>query len=102
MKVPDIDPARRVEQMRQEHIYTDGALSAKTKTLMAVLWSIATRCEPCIRHYAYRASDLGVTEVELGEVRALATTMGACVAETWALKALAAAGERDEPPACSC
>jgi AhpD family alkylhydroperoxidase len=72
------------------------------KTLMALLWSIATRCEPCIRYYGYKASDLGVTEVELGEVCALATTMGACVAETWAGKAFAAAHERDAPPACSC
>jgi AhpD family alkylhydroperoxidase len=88
--------------MRQGNIYADGALSGKTKTLMAVLWSVAVRCEPCVRYYAHKASDLGVTEAELGEVCALATTMGACVAETWALKAFAAAHGGDAPPACSC
>ena len=117
MKLSDIDPAlsalpqfakatkgstRQVERMRQENIYADGALSAKSKTIMAVLWSIAVRCEPCLKYYAHKASQLGATETELGEAYALATTMGACVAETWALKAFAARGDQDAPAACPC
>lgn len=76
--------------MRQHAINTDGALPARFKALSAVLWSISARCEPCIRYYVTRARALGATEAELGEILAVAATMGGCVGETWALKALAA------------
>lgn len=117
MKLADIDPAlaafphfgrvtngstRQVEAMRQQHLYADGALSAKTKVLMALLWSVNSRCEPCIRYYAQRANELGASEAELGEALAVATTMGACVAETWAVKAFAAGTGAAEKPDCAC
>lgn len=41
--------------MRKRHLYADGALAAKTKVLMALLWSINARCEPCIAYYARHA-----------------------------------------------
>lgn len=105
MKPADVDPAfsvlpafaratngstRQVEEMRRTHLYVDGALTAKLKVLMALLWSVNSRCEPCITYYAAKAGELSVTESELGETLAVAATMGACVAETWALKAFAA------------
>lgn len=101
----DIDPAlaslprfarstsgstRQVEEMRKRHLYTDGAIPSKTKILMALLWSVNSRCEPCIKYYAKKAQQNGASEAELGETLAIATTMGACVAETWAVKAFAA------------
>ena len=113
----DIDPAlsalprfahatngstHEVEQMRRKYIYADGALTSKTKILMALLWSVSSRCEPCIKYYAGRAADAGATEVELGEALAVATTMGACVAETWAVKAFAAATATDQDADCVC
>jgi len=91
-----------VQQMREAHLYADGALSAKTKVLMALLWSVNARCEPCIAYYAGKARELGVSESELGETLAVATTMGACVAETWAVKAFAAATARTAPGDCAC
>lgn len=86
----------QVEEMRKRHIYADGALPSKIKLLMALLWSVQARCEPCIGHYAQRAAESGASEAEIGETLAVAVTMGACVAETWALKAFSAT------PGCAC
>lgn len=105
MSLTNIDPAldqmvqfgrltghttRHINQMRQEVIFTDGALPARLKALAAVLWSISARCEPCIKYYVQRAAKLGVAESELGEMLAVASTMGGCVGEMWALKAFKA------------
>lgn len=81
---------RAIGSMRQQAIYSEGALPAKFKVLGALLWSISARCEPCVKYYALKSRELGVTEVEIGEVCAVASTMGGCVGETWALKAFAA------------
>ena len=117
MKLTDIDPAlaalprfgrvtngspRQVDAMRQQHLFADGALAVKTKVLMALLWSVNSRCEPCVKYYALRAKEIGVTEAELGEALAVATTMGACVAETWAVKAFAAVTGETASPGCVC
>ncbi|GLQ87366.1 carboxymuconolactone decarboxylase family protein [Dyella flagellata] len=82
--------ARHIQQMRQTAIFTDGALPARQKSLGAMLWSISARCEPCIVFYVQQAVTHGATEAELGEVLAIAATMGGCVGEMWALKALKA------------
>lgn len=76
-----------IKKMRQDIIYTDGVLPTKIKILGALLWSISARCEPCVAGYAEQARKYEVTEEELGEFLALASTMGGCVGETWALKA---------------
>jgi AhpD family alkylhydroperoxidase len=76
-----------IQKMRQDVIYSDGAVPAKFKVLSALLWSISARCEPCVRWYAQRAASDGVSEQELGEFLAIASTMGGCVGEMWALKA---------------
>lgn len=81
---------RHLEAMRQDAIFADGVLPARLKALAAGLWSISARCEPCIEYYMRRARELGVTEAEVAETLAIASTMGGCVGETWALKALAA------------
>lgn len=88
--------ASHVEQMRQATLYADGALSARTKVMAAMLWSVCARCEPCAAHYARKAVELGASREELAEMLAVASTMGGCVGETWALKAFAAAREADE------
>lgn len=93
---------RQVEELRRRHLYADGALSTKTKILMALLWSISARCEPCLKYYARRAKDVGASESELGETMAVAATMGACVAETWAVKAFAEAASLEGGPECVC
>lgn len=85
--------AAHIEQMRQVSLYADGALSARVKVLAALLWSVSVRCEPCVGHYARKAVELGASREELAEMLAIASAMGGCVGETWALKAFAAVRE---------
>ncbi|QBR70169.1 carboxymuconolactone decarboxylase family protein [Beijerinckiaceae bacterium] len=102
MQMVDIDPSlgliaefgkltksttRHIHAMRQEAIFTDGVLPARFKALAAMLWAISARCEPCAKFYVQQAVKLGATEAELGEILAVASAMGGCVGEMWALKA---------------
>lgn len=91
-----------IQGMRQKALYSDGALSAKFKALAALLWSISARCEPCVKYYALKSRELGVSEAEMGEMCAVASTMGGCVGETWALKAYAAYKDGGEPSGECC
>ncbi len=79
-----------IQAMREKNIYKDGALPSKIKVIFSLLWSISEKCEPCIKYYAQKAKEFGVTEPELGEALAVASTMGGCVGEMWALKAFKA------------
>lgn len=79
-----------IQKLREEQIFKDGVIAAKTKTLMALLLALNERCEPCLKFYALKAKELGVTKEELGEALAVASTMGGCVGEMWALKAFKA------------
>ncbi|MGE0175011.1 MAG: carboxymuconolactone decarboxylase family protein [Oligoflexales bacterium] len=79
-----------IEKLRKQTIFSDGQVSAKYKALGAMLWSISARCEPCIRYYVQQAARLRATEGEIGEFLAVASTMGGCVGEMWALKAFKA------------
>lgn len=76
-----------IMKMRQEAIFTEGVFSSKVKVLMAALWGISARCEPCLKFYILKAKGLGATEEEVGEILSVALTMGGCVGEMWALKA---------------
>lgn len=89
------DSAKAIQSMRQSAIFKDGKLPAKHKALAATLWSISARCEPCVKFYAAESKRLGATKEELAEVLAVAATMGGCVGETWAVKALHAFNECD-------
>lgn len=79
-----------IQKLREQAIYRDGTFPAKHKALMAMLWSVCTKCEPCVKYYAIKSRELGATKEEVGEVCAVASAMGGCVGETWALKAFAA------------
>lgn len=95
-----------IDQMRRKAIFSDGSVPQKFKILAAMVWAISARCEPCFKYYVQRAVQSGVTESELGEFLAIASTMGGCVGEMWALKAYKAFKEidggpvTDEPPSC--
>jgi AhpD family alkylhydroperoxidase len=95
---------QNINQMRQKAIFTDGEVPSKFKILAAMVWSISARCEPCFKYYVVQAKEKGVTEEELGEFLAVASTMGGCVGEMWALKAYAAykldGGSPSESPTC--
>lgn len=100
------DTTRAIHAMRQSAIFKEGVLPAKHKALAAVLWSISARCEPCVKFYAREAKRLGASKEELAEFLAVAATMGGCVGETWAVKALHAFNTNDEAagdePDCAC
>lgn len=90
----------QIAQMRQKVLFSDGVLTAKVKTLAALLWAVSARCEPCVKFYAAKAVELGASQEELGEMLAVASTMGGCVGETWAVKAFAATQNNGGDPAC--
>lgn len=89
-----------INKMRQEAVFTDGVFSSKIKALAATLWGISARCEPCLKYYILKAKELGATEEEVGEFLAIASAMGGCVGEMWALKAYQAFKENDAQEAC--
>jgi AhpD family alkylhydroperoxidase len=90
---------RHINQMRQDAIFADGAVPARYKALAATLWAVSARCEPCFKFYVQEAVRLGADQAELGEFLAVASTMGGCVGEMWALKAFKAYKDlaNDEP-----
>ena len=94
--------AGHVQKMRQEAVFTDGVFPAKVKALAAALWGISARCEPCLKFYMLRARELGATEREIGEFLAIASTMGGCVGEMWALKAYQALRDEGQTGANCC
>lgn len=96
----NLSVARHLKVLRQEAIFTDGALPARVKALAAVLWSVSARCEPCIEAYMRKARELGATPQESGEMLAIASAMGGCVGETWAHKALATSASDARTEAC--
>jgi len=79
--------SNHIHRMREEAIFTDGTLPAKIKALVAAVWGISARCDPCLKYYILKAKELGATEEEVGEMLAIASAMGGCVGEMWALKA---------------
>ena len=92
--------SQHINAMRQQAIFTDGALPARLKALAAALWGISARCEPCLKFYMLKAKELGATEAEIGEMLAVASTMGGCVGEMWAVKAFHAANPVASEEAC--
>jgi AhpD family alkylhydroperoxidase len=56
--------------------YADGALTRRTKELIALALSIASRCDGCVAYHARRLSDLGAGREEVLETIAVAVQMG--------------------------
>lgn len=63
-------------------IMQDGAVSLKTKELIAVAIGVAMQCEPCIRLHVQKCLDLGVTRAEILDAASVAVVMGGCSAWT--------------------
>lgn len=69
---------------------TDGALSEKTKEIMALGIAVATRCDSCIGFHVRSLVRLGTTREELCEALAMATYMGGGPSYAYSAKALKA------------
>ncbi len=66
----------------------DGALSTKTKELMALAISIAVHCQGCIAYHVHDAVKAGATRAELMETLGVAVLMGGGPASMYAAHAL--------------
>jgi AhpD family alkylhydroperoxidase len=60
----------------EEKAFRDGALSKKTKELMALCVSIVTKCEPCMEWHLDQAQQAGATDPEIFETIDVAIEMG--------------------------
>ena len=57
-------------------IMRDGAITLKTKELIAVAIGVALKCEPCIRLHVQKCLDVGCTREEILEAASVAVMMG--------------------------
>lgn len=83
------DTARAFSQMGAA-AKKSGALSEKTKEIMALGIAIATRCDSCIGFHVKSLIRLGLTRDELCEALAMATYMGGGPSYAYSAKALKA------------
>lgn len=72
---------------------SDGTLTAKTKELIALALSVASRCDPCIGFHMQTLVKLGVTRQEINETLAVTTYMGGGPSLMYAANAIAAFDE---------
>lgn len=70
--------------------HAGSALDAKTKELMALAISVATRCQPCIAYHVEGAVKAGSSREEITETMAMAIYMGAGPSVMYAAQALEA------------
>ena len=70
-----------------------GALDTKTKELMALAISVATRCDDCIAHHTYDALEAGATREEIADTLGVAILMGGGTSVVYATHAIEAADQ---------
>jgi AhpD family alkylhydroperoxidase len=66
----------------------DGALSAKSKEMMALAISVVIGCDGCIAYHVHDAVKAGATRAELMETLGVALLMGGGPGSTYATHAL--------------
>ncbi|MDR7270238.1 AhpD family alkylhydroperoxidase [Pelomonas saccharophila] len=71
----------------------DGALSRKSKELIALALSVAARCDACIGFHMQTLVKLGATRQEVEETLAVATYMGGGPSLMYAAQAVSAFDE---------
>lgn len=76
-----------------------GALDTKTKELIALAISVATRCDDCIGFHAKAALEKGATREEIFETLGTAIYLGAGPAVMYAAHAIEAFDELAKPAA---
>ena len=76
----------------------DGALTMKTKELMALALGVAARCDPCIGYHVQALVKLGATRQELDETLGVAVYMGGGPSLMYAANAIAAFEEFSSLP----
>ncbi|MFA5572577.1 MAG: carboxymuconolactone decarboxylase family protein [Candidatus Bathyarchaeia archaeon] len=84
-KLPEV--AQRFNQMHGT-IMSSGALSEKTKELIAVGISVAIRCQPCIQNHVSAAVKMGNSQAEILEAISVGILMGGGPAYAYASEAI--------------
>ena len=93
-KIKKHNPGFYQNMVEQEKMaFKDGSLDNKTKELIAVALSIATKCPYCIPYHVEKAFKAGASKDELMEVSEVAITMGGLPATTYATMMLQAIDE---------
>jgi AhpD family alkylhydroperoxidase len=77
--------------------FREGALSAKTKELIALAISITRECDGCIAAHARGCARRGATTEEVAEMIGVAISMNGGPGTVWGPRALAAFGEFSAP-----
>jgi AhpD family alkylhydroperoxidase len=75
----------------------DGALTKRTKELIALALGVAARCDACIGFHAQALARLGVSKAEVEETLAMAIYMGGGPSAMYAANALQAFDEFSAP-----
>ncbi len=92
------EPARRlrssIPQVLEGYVslhrsaMADGALSARTKELIALAIAVTRECDGCIAAHARGAARQGVTEAEVAEAMGVAIMMNGGPGTVWGPRAL--------------
>ncbi len=67
-----------------------GALDTKTKELITLAISVATRCDDCIAHHTYDALEAGATKEEIADALGVVILMGGGTSVVYATHAIEA------------
>lgn len=84
-----------------QQVFADGALSGKTKQLIAVAVAHVTQCPYCIKGHTKTALRLGISRQELMEAIWVAAEMRAGASYAHSIVSLSAMDEANEPMAHS-
>jgi AhpD family alkylhydroperoxidase len=76
-----------------EAVFTEGALPAKVKELVALAIAATRECDGCITAHARGAARRGATEAEVAEAMSVVIMMNGGPGTVWGPRALAAYGE---------
>lgn len=80
-------------------VMAEGALSAKTKELIALALGVAARCDGCLGFHTQALSKLGATREEVAETLAVAVQMGGGPSLMYAADAMTAFLQTQSPSA---
>ena len=81
------DVLRKFSDFGRE-VMQEGALPLKVKELLACGLSIASHCEPCLKHHLVAAIKAGATEAEIAETLAVCVLLLGGPANVWTRKAI--------------
>ena len=89
-------PMSGFQSLHQEAMSDEGALSRKTKELMALSIGIVTGCEGCLAFHIDGALNAGATRNEVAETIGVAVMMGGGPATMYGAEALRALDQFEE------